>query len=201
MGDKFNTMITKFRIFESHKDIYEICKKYNILDYVINDDMTITVYSDNYSTGNVYLTDSNSGKIPIKFKKVSGHFTCSYLNLNSMEGSPDYIGGNFYCNDNDLTSLEYLPSSALSYYLKNNKITNFYGLPEFFEKYIDLRGNPVEEILRLFNRNPMCMDLIREYDVIQGDEVIGVRLEEVYAELGEIPPIIRDLEFENYILI
>ncbi len=81
--------------------------------------------------------------------------------------------------------------------LKNYiQITNFDGLPEFFESPIYLSGNPVNEIYKLFKEDPRCIYWIREFGAIQGDEVVRDRLEEVYHTLGmDIP---KNIELENY---
>ncbi len=52
--------------------------------------------------------DKNLEKLPLKFNKVNGHFTCGYNKLESLEGSPIEVNGNFYCHNNKLTSFEYL---------------------------------------------------------------------------------------------
>jgi len=136
--------------------------KYHIKNYTINDDMSISV------NGNVDLSDKNLKSIPIKFKEVTGYFYCSYNQLTSLKYCPETVGGDFWC----------------SY----NQITNFDGLPEFFEQPIYLLGNPVYEIYKLFKRDPRCIYWIREFDAIQGDEVVRDRLEEVFHTLGmDIP--------------
>ncbi len=134
------------------KIFYEnLCKEYNINNYTINDDMSISV------NGNVDLSYKNLKSIPIKFKEV---------------------GGDFYCG--------------------HNQITNFDGLPEFFEQPIYLLGNPVHEIYKLFKQDPRCIYWIREFGVIQGDEVVRDRLEEVYHTLGISIP--KDIKLKEYIL-
>ena len=52
-------------------EIHIICKKYGIIDYTINDDMSISV------EGDVNLTHKNLKSLPIKFKEVGGYFWCS----------------------------------------------------------------------------------------------------------------------------
>jgi len=80
----------------------------------------------------------------------------------------------------------------------DNQLTNFDGLPEFFERPIHLSGNPVYEIYKLFNQDPRCIYWIREYDVIIDMTVIRYRLEEVYHTLGmDIP----NIELSNYKLV
>jgi hypothetical protein len=46
-----------------------------------------------------------SGK-EITNKPWPGDFYCDHLHLTSLEGTPVTVGGNFWCKDNDLTSLK-----------------------------------------------------------------------------------------------
>ena len=196
-------------------EIHRICAKYGILQYTINDDMSISV------EGDVNLSGRKLTQIPIKFKEVGGYFSCSGNQLTSLEGCPETVGGGFNCYGNQLTSLKYCPGTvggdfscsnnhltSLKYcpetvggdfYCGHNQITNFDGLPEFFESPIYLSGNPVDEIYNLFNRDPRCIYWIREFDVIQGDEVVRDRLEEVYHTLGISIP--KDIKLKEYILV
>lgn len=80
----------------STKEIYEICKKYNILNYTINPDGSIDVYDD------VDLSHKFLTRIPIKFNKAYGYFDCSYNYITSLEGGPEIVYGTFYCNFNNL---------------------------------------------------------------------------------------------------
>jgi len=174
-------------------EIHRICAKYGILQYTINDDMSISV------DGSVDLSDKNLKSIPINFKEVGGYFNCGYNQLTSLKGCPETVGGHFSCSNNQLTSLKYCPETVGDFFCSNNHLTNFDGLPEFFEQPIYLLGNPVYEIYSLFNRDPRCIYWIREFGVIQGDEVVRDRLEEVYHTLGISIP--KDIKLKKYILV
>ena len=154
-------------------EVHNLCRKYGIIDYTINSDMSISV------NGYVDLTHKNLKSLPIKFKEVSGDFDCSYNQLTSLKYCPETVGGRFYCFV--------------------NQITNFDGLPEFFEQPIYLNVNPVYEIYKLFKEDPRCIYWIREFGAIQGDEVVRDRLEEVYHTLGISIP--KDIELKEYILV
>ena len=131
---------------------------------------------------------------------VGGDFYCHHNQLTSLKYCPETVGGYFYCDNNQLTSLKYCPETVGGdFYCNNNQLTNFDGLPEFFEQDISLIGNPVNEIYELFNEDPRCIYWIREFGVIQGDEVVRDRLEEVYHTLGmDIP---KDIKLSNYNLV
>jgi hypothetical protein len=48
-------------------------------------------------------------KLPVKFGKVSGSFSCYGNNLTTLEGCPKFVGGYFNCMLNSLTSLQCCP--------------------------------------------------------------------------------------------
>ena len=54
------------------KEIHEICEEYGIKNYTINSDGAIDV------DGEVYLSNMELTKLPIKFNNVSGDFYCYY---------------------------------------------------------------------------------------------------------------------------
>jgi hypothetical protein len=42
-------------------------------------------------------------------KYVGGDFDCYENKLTSLQGAPKYVGGSFWCSNNELTSLQYAP--------------------------------------------------------------------------------------------
>ena len=61
---------------------------------------------------------------------VSDNFWCDNNQLTSLKGSPSKVGGNFYCNNNRLTSLEGCPSQiGGDFYCSINKLTSLEGCP------------------------------------------------------------------------
>ena len=187
-------IIKSFKLFESSNDqeIHDICDKYRIKNYSINEDGSIDV------DGNVDLGDKNLSKLPIKFGKVGG-FYCYNNKLTSLDGSPGYVGGDFYCQYNQLTSLEGAPSHVgRDFYCSYNQLTSLEDVPSYVGGNFDCVGNPIYEIYYLFN-SKKCIDSINEYDVIQGKSIVLSRLEEVYHELGmEVP---GKFNFKYYKLI
>ncbi len=175
-------------------EIHNLCREYNIKKYIINDDMSIN------TIGGVDLSGRKLTQIPIKFKEVGGYFYCYNNQLTSLEYCPETVGGGFSCSNNQLTSLKYCPETVGGdFFCSYNQITNFDGLPEFFEQPIYLYGNPVHEIYKLFKEDHRCIYWIREFGVIQGDEVVRDRLEEVYHTLGmDIP---NNISLKEYILV
>lgn len=107
------------------KKIEEICKKYKIENYTINDDGSIDV------DGNVNLSTGNIKEIPLNFNKVSGCFWIDGNGITSLKGSPKTVGVDFDCNMNNLTSLEGGPKVVGGVYLcDNNYLTNLKGSAE-----------------------------------------------------------------------
>jgi hypothetical protein len=94
----------------------EFCKKY-IKNHTINSDNTVDV------NGNVDLYNrlGDMKKLPVKFGKVSGSFSCGGNKLTTLEGCPKYIGGNFY---GDILTHHILGSvqGKIFYYHKHRRI-------------------------------------------------------------------------------
>jgi hypothetical protein len=212
-------MIKNWILFKESIDdkskIIELCKKFNIRDYTINDDFSIDVDRDvNLS----HWVVRNSGvdkfvEIPLKFRRVNGNFNCSNNYLTSLRGCPEYVGGEFRCNDNLLTSLEFGPIKVDGDYycysnnltslefLPNNKYTNcsgneifsFKGISDNFMGDIFCKINPISEIWDLF-RNPKYIEFLNDCDALREPEepggkpiVILSRLNFFLKEIGKEP--------------
>ena len=118
-----------YKIFENKQtdeEIHELCRKYNIKNYTINEDKSIDV------DGDVDLFDKGLTKLPLKFRNVSGYFNLSRNKLETLEGSPEIVeGAFFYCNNNRLKTLIGGPKSVSGhFYCSNNKLTTLEGAPE-----------------------------------------------------------------------
>jgi hypothetical protein len=117
--------LKKYKLFENVQSIHDLCKQYGITNYTINDDLSIDV------NDNVLLYNSGLTKIPLKFKNVRFNFYCESNQLMSLEGSPQSVMGNFDCYNNQLTSLEGAPQSVGGhFYCYNNQLTSLEGAPQ-----------------------------------------------------------------------
>ena len=129
------------KLFEGFEntDIVDICKQYNISNYVVNTDGSIDV--DNF----VNLFNIGLSKLPLKFNKVNGYFNCSCNNLTTLEGSPKELNGGFFCYDNKLTSLEGSPKEVNGdFYCYNNQLTSFEFAPKIIRGDFDCRWNNIK---------------------------------------------------------
>ena len=105
--------------------------------------------------GNIYLNDMNLIKLPLKFGKVSGIFTCSNNQLISLEGAPKEVGEGFYCSRNKLTNLiggpEYVGGS---FWAIENNLTTLQGGPKEVGGEWFLTGNSVsvKELLKTLEK-------------------------------------------------
>ncbi len=180
---------------KSISQIEEICGKYKIENYTINEDGSIDV------DGGVDLSHKILTELPLNFNKVTGDFYCIHNSLTTLKGSPKYVGGGFYCNNNSLTSLEFGPKEVGSDFALrvNPKLTSLKGCPEKVGGYfdcdkcgiIDLEGISDdiggylycdETPIGLIIGNVVDMDFIRAfniYKVIKGGKVILKRLKYV----------------------
>ena len=159
------------KLFEAFEDIDSICKKYGIENYTINSDGTVDV------NGDVYLFYGLKGltKLPLKFGKVTGDFYCNNNNLTSLEGGPKEVGGEFYCTDNELTILEGAPREVGG---------NFYCY-----------NNPIYSVYKLFPDHKFYMDSL-DYNYLRGKDIVKSRFKEALDEAGiEIPEKIKGYNY------
>ena len=106
--------------------IDEICERFNIKDYTINDDDSIDV-NDHVNLFNLVLTE-----LPLKFNKVSGNFYCKGNKLTTLKGSPIEVGETFNCSYNELTSLKHSPIKVSGdFRCTDNNLTDLKGCPKF----------------------------------------------------------------------
>ena len=81
--------------------------------------------------GDVYIRYWRESKLPIRFGKVSGHFSCSVNKLVSLDGGPKEVGGGFYCGYNKLISLEGCPKEVgRNFDCSFNKLVSLDGCPK-----------------------------------------------------------------------
>ena len=197
---KYVKLFESFNDFPNTKEeIDEVCKKYGIKNYTINEDMSIDV------DGSVYLSKKGLSKLPLRFNKVSGYFYCNDNQLTTLEGgpkevdgdfhcagnqfttlggAPNKIGGHFWCYDNQLTTLEGGPKEVgRSFYCNNNQLTTLEGAPEYVGGNFVCRNNPVYSLYRLFNYNYKWLNnSIKEYSWLHGTEIIEHRLIDVFLD-------------------
>jgi hypothetical protein len=93
---------------------------FQIENYTIKDGLINT-------DGNVKLIKKVE-KLPVQFGYVGGNFNCRNNQLTSLEGAPQSVGGYFDCGINQLTSLEGAPQTVSGYfYCHNNQLTSLEG--------------------------------------------------------------------------
>ena len=89
-----------------------ICEKYGIENYTINRDGSIDVDGNVFLGSIPHLVFKFLRKLPLKFNRVSGDFYINENKLTTLEGSPKSVSGDFYCGSNLLTTLEYAPKEV-----------------------------------------------------------------------------------------
>ena len=126
---------------QTKEEIEKWLKKYEIDNYIINDDLTVDV------NGIVNLHSSKLSKIPIKFGKISGNFSVSSNKLTSLKGCPKEVLGDFYCSSNKLKSLEYCPEIVKGFFsCVENELTSLKYCPEKIEDSFNCRNNKLEDL-------------------------------------------------------
>jgi len=99
-------------------------EQYEILNYIINDDLTIDV------EGNVFLNEGALKELKslpdfIQFRKVSECFWIQDNKLETLKGCPEYVGDWFSCENNNLYSLKYAPKIVKGRFIVRNNPGEF----------------------------------------------------------------------------
>jgi hypothetical protein len=158
------------KIYEDFNNIENICKEYGIENYTIVDGKVNV-------DGDVDFSDRGLTKLPLSFG-VTGNFYCGENQLTTLEGSPSNVGGNFYCDYNQLTSLEGCPSSVGGdFYCNNNQLTSLEGCSisvggDFYcytNKLTSLEGGPISVGGDFYCRDNQLITLEGCPDSIGGD--------------------------------
>ena len=93
----------------------------------------IKTYIRNGNKGNLNLQDLNLTVLPEMLKDITvdGDFYCGNNNLTSLENCPKTVSVHFYCNNNLLTSLQCAHITVGGdFYCSFNKLTSLVGAPK-----------------------------------------------------------------------
>jgi len=141
--------IKHYKIFEStspnfpstKEGVIEVCEKYKIKNYTINNDLSIDV------DGNVIIGYTLLEYLPLRFNHVSGYFDCSGNRLKSLEGSPQTLDSGFYCTNNNLESLKGCPQTISdSFICYFNELKSLEGGPQKVNGSFDCSNNKLESL-------------------------------------------------------
>jgi hypothetical protein len=125
----------------------DIMSTENILEKIVKG--TYTIQSDGTVDvkGNVNLNKTNLTKLPVKFGRVTGYFSCSDNQLTSLEGAPQSVGNYFYCSNNKLTSLKGAPQSVSGgFYCNDNQLNSLEGAPKSVVDIFDCSHNQLTSL-------------------------------------------------------
>lgn len=124
--DELDTRIkySELNTYRIPKSVYKP-KEFNIQDCI---DGKIIKNSDGSFDveGDVNISDLKLTKIPVKFGRVKGNFYCENNQLITLENSPKEVGGYFNCDNNKLISLESAPKKVGGdFYCGDNPIKDY----------------------------------------------------------------------------
>lgn len=122
---------------ESRTDIDSICKEYGIENYNIDSEGRVNVF-----TQDVDLSRKNLKKLPLKFGKVMGNFYCDSNQLETLEGAPVSVSLDFDCSSNKLSNLDGCPKYVgKGFFCSDNNLTSLENSPEGSLVYYCLNNN------------------------------------------------------------
>ena len=107
-------------------------------DHAMLPDLTNVIVNGGYYIFNV--PTKNMYGTP---KYVGGNFFCGNNGLETLEGATPEIAGGFSCKDNDLKNLRHGPKNVgTDYIVENNKLETAEGAPENLSGIFNIAGNP-----------------------------------------------------------
>ena len=135
-----------FEGFQSEEEIAEICDKRGIKNWSINSEGLVDVDGDVYFFRGLKKLPFRFGTVTGSFRvtnnheleslegcphTVGGNFDCSTNKIKSLKGSPKTVGGDFDCKYNKLKSLENGPETVGGdFECDYNQLTNLVGAPK-----------------------------------------------------------------------
>lgn len=123
-------------LLQSKEEIEIWLNGMNIVDYTINNDLTVDV------DGDVWLDNKNLIEIPLQFNIVTGVFYCSINYLTSLKGCPNECWS-FLCKENQISNLKYAPKIVKRAFIcSHNKLISLEGCPSNFEGDLFIDHNP-----------------------------------------------------------
>jgi len=132
-------------MLKTEKEIISWLNKQKISNYIINNNLTVTVNND----VNLNKISFENGLIPVKFSFVNGFFSVRGSNLKSLEGTPDFVKGDFDCSDCDsLTSLKGSPETVENYYICTDckNLISFEGTQKIGKVFISTGCNNINSL-------------------------------------------------------
>jgi len=81
--------------------------------------------------GDIYVNNTNLDSLEGAPDIVKGNFCLYHNKLTTLEGAPKSVGDNFWCSDNNLTTLEGSPNNVNGFFrCIGNKLTSLEGAPK-----------------------------------------------------------------------
>jgi len=92
--------------------------------------------------GDLNLSGLGLTKLPFKIKSVGGNFYCCNNNMASLQDGPEEVGGDFNCFESNLLSLEGAPKSVGgSFICSYNNLTSLKWAPQKVGYYFNCSEN------------------------------------------------------------
>ena len=116
------------------------------------------------------LSRLNLTKIPVKFRYVGGNFYCDDNKLISLEGAPEEVGEDFWCFRNELTSLKDAPKEVGGTFdCDFNYLTSLEGAPREVGRNFYCNGNKLTTLEGIGEvRGSICC----EGNSVSGDKLL-----------------------------
>lgn len=94
------------------------------------DSYEIDPHTGKVNTPGFVMLNSQLSELPVQFGHVGGAFWCDSNQLTSLKGAPDHVGGDLLCNNNKLIRLDtQISHVGGTFSCRNNQLESLNGAP------------------------------------------------------------------------
>ena len=157
---------------QEQKDWLDKCSSGTWRTWNVNPQTGLVDVDWNFDCSKQDLTDFKG----VRFGKVRGSFYCNHNELTTLEGAPQTVKGYFRCDWNQLTTLEGAPQTVKgSFYCNHNELTTLEGAPQTVGGNFICYNNPVsgttlKAIFALMKKGRSYEQALEEYWPKMADE-------------------------------
>jgi len=128
--------IILFMSYQTKLEVTNWLEDHQVKNFTINTDLSVDV------EGNVDISECNLSTIAIQFSYIGGNFDCKDNALTSLKGAPRIVKGIFNCNQNQLESLIDGPQIVgADYFCEFNNLKNLKGSPQMITGKFNCSSN------------------------------------------------------------
>jgi hypothetical protein len=129
---------------------------------------------------------------------VGGNYWCNHCNLTSLAGAPNSVGGGFYCSDNGLHNLIGAPETVGDdFFCADNPLKSLEGLPKVIPGELRLSYDPELPLLRTLIANMVTFANYYQYPASTVQDILAKYAGQGKSAMFDCQKDLEDAGFEE----